>query len=140
MKQQTRVGGSLAAMKELADQNIIPSLFGVEGEWKAMYSVVMIEPDGMAALMRAPDQIVPLIDIYNSGDKFTTFELYVRNFGPGTRMAQHWLKYIRDWDQAGRPNTSKWHIRGILGETEYQPTAGEFLVNKPWTKLIISYQ
>lgn len=140
-KQQNRVGGSLAAMGDLADQNIIPSLFGFDGEWKAMYSAVTVEADGMAALMRPPGQIAPLMDMFNPGDNHTaTFELYVRNFGPSTNAAQHLLKYIQDWDQAGRPNSFKWHIRGIPAETEYHPTDGAFLVNKLWTKLIVSYQ
>jgi protein-L-isoaspartate(D-aspartate) O-methyltransferase len=140
-KQRTHVTGSLAAMGDLADQNIIPSLFGFEGEWKARYSPVILEADGMAALMRPPGQIPPLVDIFNSGDNFTTtFELYVRRFGPGPNAAQRMLKYIQDWDRAGRPNSSKWLIRGIPAESEYHPANGEFLVNKSWTKLIISYQ
>ena len=140
VEQRTRVGGSLAATGELADQDRIPSLFGFEGERKAMYSFVMIEADGMAALMRPPGQAVSLIDVLNPGDKFNiTFELYVRNFGPDTNVGKTLLKYIRGWEQAGRPSALQWHIRAIPTETEYHPAKGEFLVEKPWTKLVISY-
>jgi protein-L-isoaspartate(D-aspartate) O-methyltransferase len=140
-KQQKRVGGSLAAMGDLADQDIIPSLFGFDGEWKTMYSAVMIEAEGVGALMRPPGQIAPLIDMLSPGDKHnTTFEVYVRKFGTGTHAAQRLLKYIQDWDQAGRPGSSQWHIRGIPAEMEYHLTDGEFLVNKPWTKLIVNYR
>jgi protein-L-isoaspartate(D-aspartate) O-methyltransferase len=139
-KQRTHVAGSLAAMGDLADQNLIPSLFGFEGERKAMYSAVMIEADGMAALMRPPGHTVALIDIVSPGDTYnTTFELYVRNFGPGTNAGQILLKYIQSWDRAGRPSSLKWHIRAIPAETEYHLAEGEFLVDKPWTKLIISH-
>jgi protein-L-isoaspartate(D-aspartate) O-methyltransferase len=141
VEQRTRVGGSLAAAGELADQNLIPPLFGFDGERKAMYSVVMIEADGMAALMRPPGQTVPLIDIFDPGDKDnTSFELYVRNFGSGTNAGQTLLEHIQGWQQAGRPSSSKWHIRAMPAETEYHPAQDEFLLEKPWTKLIIRYR
>jgi len=103
-----------------------------------MYSAVVIEPDGMAAMMRPPGQIAPLIDINHPEDN-NPFELYVRNFGPGTNAAQRLLGYIQGWDQAGRPSSSRWQIRAIPAESEYEPADGEFVVNKPWTKLIIRY-
>jgi protein-L-isoaspartate(D-aspartate) O-methyltransferase len=140
-KQPTGLTGSLAAMGELADQNIYPSLFGFEGEGKARYSAVMIEPDGIAALMSPPGQVAPLVDVMKPGDKFdTTFELYVRNFGPGANAAQRMLEYVQDWDRAGKPSSLRWHIRAIPAEIEYNVTDGECLVNKSWTKLVISYQ
>ena len=137
--QQTSLLATLAAMGDLADQNLIPSLAGVGGEWKAMYSAVIIEPDGMAALMRPPGQLVPLVDISHPEDN-TPFELYARNLGPGKNAGQRLLDYVQHWDQAGKPNSSRWHIRAIPAEAEYRPIDGEFVVNKPWTKLIIRYQ
>lgn len=140
-KQPTMARVSLAALGDLAEQNIIPSLFGFDGEWKAMYSAAAIEPDGMGALTRPPGQPAPLIDMFNPGDKYnTTFELHVRILGSGTNAAQRVLEHIQAWEQAGRLTSFRWHIRAIPAGTEYQPTDGEFLVNKPWTKLIISYQ
>lgn len=136
---ETGSWASLCATGDLADQNIIPSLLGYGGEWKSMYSVVMIEPDGVAALMRPPGQIAPLVDINHPQDKLL-FELYVRQLGPGTSATQRVLQHIQDWDRASRPTSSRWHIRAIPAEMEYHPTESEFLVNKPWTKLVISYQ
>jgi hypothetical protein len=104
-----------------------------------MYSAVLIEQDGMAALMRPPGQIAPLADMFHPEDN-VQFELYVRNFGPGTNAAQLLLEYVQHWDQAGKPTSLSWKIRAIPAEAEYNSTDGEFLVNKPWTKLIISYQ
>jgi protein-L-isoaspartate(D-aspartate) O-methyltransferase len=140
-KPQAGLVGSLAAMGELADQNIYPSLFGFEGERKARYSAVMVESDGIAALISPPGQVAPLIDVMNPGDRYnTTFELYVRNFGPGTNAARRMLEYIQDWDRAGKPSSLQWQIRAIPAEIEYDLNDGEFLVNKPWTNLVISYQ
>lgn len=139
MKQQTALLASLCAQGDLADQNIIPALAGVGGEWKAMYSGVILEADGMAAMMRQPGQPAPLIDLMHPDDN-TPFELYVRRFGPGTAAEQYLLEYIQNWDRAGKLTSMNWKIRAIPAERDYQPTEGEFLVDKPWTKLIISYQ
>jgi len=138
-KQQRGLAATLVAKGDLADQNLIPSLAGTGGEWKAMYSAVLIDQDGMAAMMRPPGQVAPLMDIMHPDDN-TPFELYVRNFGAGTKAGQCLLENIQNWDQAGKPTSLNWKIRAIPAETEYHSTDGEFLVNKPWTKLIISYQ
>lgn len=137
--QQTNLKATLVAKGDLADQNLIPSLAGTGGEWKSMYSAVLIEPDGMAAMMRPPGQVVPLMDIMHPDDNIP-FELYVRNFGPSTNTAQLLQEYVQNWDQAGRHTSLNWKIRAIPAEIKYQPTEGEFLVNKPWTKMIINYQ
>lgn len=136
--QQTNLKATLVAKEDLADQNFIPSLAGNGGEFKAMYSAVLIDQDGMAALMRPPGQIAPLADMFHPEDD-VPFELYMRNFGLGTHAAQLSLEYIQNWDRAGKPTSLSWKIRAIPAETEYHPADGEFLVNKPWTKLIISY-
>ena len=138
-KGQTGLAATLCAKGDLADQNIIPSLAGFGGEWKAMYSALMIEPDGMAALMRPPGQVPPLIDVMHPDDN-GPFELYVRSFGSGTKAGDRLLKDIQNWHQAGKPTSLSWHIRAIPAGTNYQLLDGEFLVNKPWTKLVISYQ
>ena len=138
-KKQSGLAATLCADGDLADQNIIPSLVGNGGEWKAMYSAVLIEPDGMAALMRPPGQTAPFMDIMHPDDN-TPFELYLRKFGPSSAAARHLLRDVQDWDRAGKPTSLRWHIRAMPAETEYQPAQSEFLVNKPWTKLVIRYQ
>jgi hypothetical protein len=104
-----------------------------------MYSGVIVEPDGMAATMRPPGEAVPFSDVMHPEDN-TPFELYLRSFGPGTKAGQHLLEYIRGWDRAGKPTSLNWHIRAIPAERDYHPADGEFLVEKPWTTLIVSYR
>jgi protein-L-isoaspartate(D-aspartate) O-methyltransferase len=138
-QQPTSLSATLCAQGDLADQNIIPSLAGVGGEWKAMYSDVFIESEGMAALMRPPGQMAPLINIMYSEDT-APFELYVRIFGQGIKAGQRLLEFIQNWDRSGRCTSLSWKIRAIPAAAEYQPAHDEFLLNKPWTKLIVSYQ
>jgi len=78
------------------------------------------------------------MDILHPEDNMP-FELYVRNLGSGKNAAQRVLEYVQNWDQVGRLTSLRWHIRAIPAETEYHPTDDEFLVNKPWTNLIINY-
>jgi protein-L-isoaspartate(D-aspartate) O-methyltransferase len=136
--QQTNLKATLVAKGDLADQNLIPSLAGTRGEWKSMYSAVVIGPNGMAAMMRPPGQVAPLMDIMHPDDNMP-FELYVRNFGSSTDTAQLLQEYAQNWDRAGRPTSLNWKIRAIPAETEYSPKDGEFIMEKPWTKLIVSY-
>jgi len=136
--EKTGVGAALCAMGDLADQNLIPALSGLGGEWKRMTTVVMIEADGAAALTRPPGQTPPLVDINHPQDNLP-FELYVRQLGPGTRATRRVIGFVQDWDRAGRPESSRWHIRGLPAETEYAPAEGEYLLDRDWTKLVIRY-
>lgn len=138
-KQPGSLSATLVALGDVADQDIVPPLVGVGGEGKAMYSSVVIASDSIAAMMRPPGQTAPLVDMMHPDDN-APFELFVRNFGPGTQAGQCMLEYIQDWSRAGKPTPLRWLIRGISAETEYHPSEGEFLVNKPWTKLIVRYQ
>ncbi len=129
----------LSAMGDLADRGIIPPLVGFAGEWKSAHTVVLVESDGLAALMRSPGQVAPLEDLDKAFADPTPFELYVRQFGPGGKAARRLLKIIQGWDQAGKPASASSHLRAIPAEIEYSPTQGEYLLNKPWTKSVISY-
>jgi protein-L-isoaspartate(D-aspartate) O-methyltransferase len=129
----------LSAMGDLADRGIIPPLLGFAGEWKSAHTVVLVESDGFAALMRPPGQVAPLEDLDKVYTDPTAFELYVRQLGPGGKAARRLLKIIQGWDQAGKPASASLHLRAIPAEIEYSPTQGEYLLDKPWTKFVISY-
>ncbi len=129
----------LSAMGELADRDVIPPLFGFGGEWKSVHTVALVQTDGWAALMRPPGQAVPLEDMNELGADPTPFELYVRQLGPGERAARRLLEIVQGWDQAGKPGSASLHLRAIPTETEYSPRPGEYLLEKPWTNLAISY-
>ena len=129
----------LTAMGDLADRGLIPPLVGFGGEWKSVHTVVLVESDGLAALMRPPGQAAPLEDLNKLYADSTPFELYVRQFGPGGKAARRLLKITQGWDQAGKPTPARSHLRAIPAEIKYTPTQGEYLLDKPWTKLVISY-
>jgi len=129
---------SLSARGDLADQGVIPALFGVGGEWKSRGTIVLIEADGAAAMMRPPGQIPPLVDVNHPQDH-VPFEVYVRQLGPGTHAAQCFVSSIQEWDRAGRPEP-RWHIRALPADMAYTPAEDEFLLDQEWAKLVIRYQ
>lgn len=138
LRSQGSVGATLVAQGELADQHVIPLLAGHGGEFRAIYSAVLISGEGMAALMRQPGHEVPLVDQHHPEDD-VPFELYVRHFGPGSQAAQLWLEYAQNWERAGRPTILSSQIRAIPADSEYNPEEGELVMEKPFTKLIIRY-
>jgi protein-L-isoaspartate(D-aspartate) O-methyltransferase len=138
LRSQASVRGTLVAQGDLADQQVIPPLAGHGGEFRAMYSAVLINREGIAALMRPSGYAVPLVDQHHPQDD-VPFELYVRHFGPGRQTAHLWLEYAQNWERAGRPTILSCQIRAIPAGTEYNPQEGEFVLEKPFTKLIIRY-
>jgi protein-L-isoaspartate(D-aspartate) O-methyltransferase len=128
----------LTARGDLVDQDVIPALFGLGGEWKSLTTMVLIGADGAAAMKRPPGQRPPLADVNAPGDR-TPFEVYVRQLGPGSDAAQRLVASIQEWDRAGRPK-SRWHIRALPADMAYPLAEGEFLLDREWTKLVIRYQ
>jgi hypothetical protein len=102
-----------------------------------MNTMVLIEADGAAAMMRPPGQRPPLADVNSPRDR-TPFEVYVRQLGPGSYAAQRLAESIQEWDRAGRPK-SRWHIRALPAERAYSPAEGEFILDYGGAKLIIRY-
>jgi protein-L-isoaspartate(D-aspartate) O-methyltransferase len=129
----------LTATGELAEQDSVPQLMGFGGEWKSANTMVLVEPGGMGVLVRPPGWKAPLMDMNRFGEEDTPFELHVRQLGPGTSAAQRMLQAIQGWEHAGRPGTSRMRLRALPAEVEYTPVEGEFLLDMPYTKLVLSY-
>lgn len=138
-KQRTYLNITLVAQGDFVDMNIIPPFVRYGGEQRVTVTGGLLASDSMAVLMRAPGQTAPLLDMTTHQSDDEPFEIYIRNFGPGTQAVERELEYIQNWDRAGRPAAWNWHIRAIPAEAEYQLAQGEYLVSKPWTKLIIRY-
>jgi hypothetical protein len=98
----------------------------------------LLDENGLAALMRPPDQPAPFVPI---DQVFATapFPLFVRQFGSGEAIAQHLITQIQAWDAAGRPAFDGMHIRAYPKGSEYAPAEAEFVIEKQWTKLIIQW-
>jgi hypothetical protein len=67
------------------------------------------------------------------------FELFIRSFGLSDAPAQRLTDHVAAWDAAGRPATSRLHIRAYPLESGYVPTPAEVTVPKRWTQLVLSW-
>jgi hypothetical protein len=91
----------MAPFFPLADQEVIPTLWGLGGERKGIHTFVWIESDGAAAMVWPPGQRFSLVDENHSPDR--PLEVHVRQLGPGPHAAHCLVASIQEWDRAGRP-------------------------------------
>jgi protein-L-isoaspartate(D-aspartate) O-methyltransferase len=66
-------------------------------------------------------------------------ELFVRKFGPDDALALRLIEQIHTWDKAGRPGDEKVRIRAYPYDSDYVPVGNEIVVQKRWTRLVISW-
>jgi protein-L-isoaspartate(D-aspartate) O-methyltransferase len=131
---------SLVAVGDvMIERGIVPPLTGMGGVWLSVSTIALYEETGLAALMRPPGQAAPLADINKLAADRTPFPLYVRQFGPDESLAQRLLARVQAWDAAGRPATDRMRVRAFSKDSTYAPAAGEFVVQKKWTRLVIDW-
>jgi protein-L-isoaspartate(D-aspartate) O-methyltransferase len=128
----------LSARDEMVERNIVPPLFGVDGKQKLTGTAILLDETGLAALMRPPDQPVPLVPI-DQVFAPVAFPLYVRQFGADTSIARRLIGQIQAWEAAGRPSFEGMRIRAYPKDAEFLLSEGEFLIEKQWTRLIIDW-
>jgi len=75
-----------------------------------------------------------------------TFTLAIRTFGAQQSLAQHLVEHIAVWERAGRP--FRWNPQGLThglqirvypADTPYTPTANEFVVDRPGSRLVFQW-
>jgi protein-L-isoaspartate(D-aspartate) O-methyltransferase len=129
----------LMAKGYMVEQNIVPPLIGIDGKPKLASTVALLNETGLAALMRPPDHpllLLPMDKLF-TGDQ--PFALFVRQFGSDESIAQRLINHIQEWDMAGRPSMDRMSVRAYPKDAEYRPSEAEFLIEKPWTKLVIEW-
>lgn len=100
-----------------------PVLLGREEGGRPAYlaSCGILDRDGLALLDR--DQSSGL--------------LTVRSFGPGTAAAARLMQALRRWDGGGRPDTERMRITVVPGRARPSPAAGEVILERPHSSLVI---
>jgi protein-L-isoaspartate(D-aspartate) O-methyltransferase len=131
---------TLIANGDMVDHDIVPPLVGLGGEWKSVFTRVLLGEAGLAALMRPPGQPAPQVDINELFASDSPFALFVRQFGPDESLAQRLIARIQAWDAAVRPSSDGVRIRAYAKDSSYVPSEGEFVVEKQWTRLVLDWQ
>jgi protein-L-isoaspartate(D-aspartate) O-methyltransferase len=133
----------LVAEGEMVEKNIVPPVLGIDARQRSSATAVLIEGEVLAALMRPPDQSLPVITpaqgFLPDSPATQPFSLYIRQFGPDKSIAERLAEEIRTWKAAGSPPSEMMKIRVYRGDSDYQPSEGEVVLGKQWTKLVIEW-
>jgi hypothetical protein len=90
----------------------------------------LVDTDALALLIRPGASPPP--------PESNPFDLQVRAYGDPA-LAHRLVELLRTWDAAGRPDDRALRIRAYPREVAYRPLAGEFVVEKPHTRLVIDW-
>ena len=106
------------------------------GFWKAGDTCGLLGEEALSVLMYPPGQ-----EPYAIGqDDTTPFELFVGNFGPDDSLSHRLVDQIIAWDNAARPlDEDMLQVRVYPKDTEYTPSADEWVIEKQWTRLVIKW-
>jgi len=131
----------LAAWDEQVTSDIVPPLYGLGQARKVVFSSILIEKSGLAALMRPPGQSAPLTGHSELSAPGPSFPLYVRQFGTDEGLARRLVGHVRAWDAAGRPSTDGLRVRAYRREAECVPPQGKgsVVVEKQCTRLVLDW-
>jgi protein-L-isoaspartate(D-aspartate) O-methyltransferase len=133
---------NLTAAGEDAIERSLPVVMALDGDWKHTETMVYIEPRGAAALTRPAGQKISWMN-WNLPEKEQPpdlpFEINVRSLGPDDQLARRITAYIREWAARGKPSSGRLHLRAIPAEKDIQPQENEFLIEKPYTRLVLWY-
>ena len=128
----------LIAKGDMVEQNIVPPLIGIDGKERSAITVVLLDKAGLVALMRPPDQPLPLFTLDKLVASDLPFALFIRQFGANDLLTQRLITEIRAWNATGRPALEK--IRAYPRNSQYIPSKNEVVIERQWTKLIIEWQ
>ena len=131
----------LTAMGALAQQNVVPDLFGVTSTYQT--TLGLLEGTTLCVLVRSAVRSAnrePPADIQTAmGVDVPARTLSVRRFGPDEQLAERLIEHLSAWERAGRPSTTGLRIRAYPQEVPYAPSAGEIMIAKRWTRLILDW-
>ena len=125
----------LSAEDQMADRGIVPGLMELSGEWRRCWTNGLLGDDGLCVFARPPDG-------YSASEQpvgFAGFELFVRGYGSWSDHAERLIQQVRRWEAAGRPANDRIRLRAYPIDTDYVPSAGEVVVRKRWTQLILDW-
>jgi protein-L-isoaspartate(D-aspartate) O-methyltransferase len=133
----------LIAEGEAAEQNLVPPLLGFVTKQKTSQTAMLPGETGVTALMRPPDQLLPMIPFEKlfapDSPVAQPFPLFLRQFGEDESTVHQLLTQIQAWKTAGSPPSNSMHIRAYPKDADYRPSRQEIVLEKEWTKLVIEW-
>ena len=129
-------GCGLVALGPTVARGIVPPLFGSSGQF--YWAAGILEGGSLCLLIRPDDgSLSGTSSDCTPGDH--AFELVIRSYGPDDTAARRLRDHVTAWDAARRPSTAGLRIRAYPHEVAYVPSAGEFVIPKRWTRLVLDW-
>ncbi len=141
----------VSAEGALVERGILPNLFRSFATKNTSSSTVgLLGETTVCLLVHHADAGTSVNDCGNDGSRGSgciggsggfsqVYELFVRKFGPDDALALRLVEQIHAWDKAGRPGDGKVRIRVYPYDSDYVPVENEIIVQKRWTRLVISW-
>ncbi len=123
-----------------ADQGVIPDLYRWSGVSTAprLASTSGVAGDRGLCLFMRPSDASPGAEA--DAPWRQPFDLFVRTFGQDDALAERVIERVRSWDAAGRPSREGLRIRAYPKDAGYVPSAGEVVVDKRWSRLVLDWR
>ncbi len=109
------------------NRQLIPYLYGSPDQFVA--SRGLLSESTLCLLMRPPHSPMPAEERVQS-----SFEIYVRRFGPDESMAHDLIRRVQDWESSGSPTWEQIPLRVYPIQAADRPRPGEIEVRKRWMK------
>ena len=127
---------SLNAPGDIASRLGLPCLFAFGGSPPTCFSVGLLGTQGLCLLRRPPHAPATQGEV----GRGSTFELFVEAYGPaGPALANELLSHLEAWEAAGRPGTDGLRVRAYARDFAYRPAAGEIVVVKRQSQLVLDW-
>ncbi len=132
---------TVIAEGDAADRGIIPNLFRYSYARSPVGTVRLVSTNGVVGarglclFMRPSDEAL----VAEGDPRRQPLDLCVRTFGADDALAERVIRQVKAWDAAGRPHPKEVRIRAYPKDAAYSPSAGELVVDKPWSRLVLNW-
>jgi protein-L-isoaspartate(D-aspartate) O-methyltransferase len=123
----------LTAIGTFAEQNLVPDLSGGSSGFHA--TIGLFEEITLCVLMCSSDHS----SCREPSPDTLSCPLIVRSFGPNEQLAERLIQHLMAWETAGRPSLTGCRIKVYPQEVSYMPSAGEIVIAKRWTRLVLDW-
>jgi len=114
------------------------SMVSVADKKKALSTVGLYTPEGMAFLMQPPSHS-PFSE-EEEAYKTKSFSLFVRGFGLEDTAVHRLRAHILAWEQAGRPAPDNLYIQVDPISNNHHPVRSSLIVKKKWHQFTLQWQ
>ena len=125
----------LSAEGNMADRGLVPCLMESPAEGKNCLTMGLLEDDSLCLFTPSAGQAASP----PGHDDLGTMDLNVRSYGPSPAVGYRLVDQVLAWDAAGRPSSEGLRIRAYPHDTDYVPSANEFVVPKERTQLVLHW-